>query len=492
MPTWTHVSRAAATHLSDVPTPVVQCCGGPGCVGGCDHDDERSAVDRYAAGVRFGIDFSQVPTGAERQADRAADEVTRAPRERQSGFSALPGAATSSRPGRPQALHRAAVPAVVREGLDTPGQPLDPGTRGFMESRFGHDFSQVRVHDGAVASRSSKAVGAHAYTVGHEVVFGAGRYAPKTDSGAWLLAHELAHVVQQAHGGVRTVQSKATAFGPASGRPADWEAQVQAAKTAADRLALIQKALAGIGVTVVDATAAGASDAAPTAAHLTEYSAASQRVNYDDNLNGKQGVDRRTLDKNAGYTLHSSGKQYIVLGPLALRDFETAIVTLNHELDHVRQSLSGSRLKGNESELDAWTSSFIRDFHRTYVLADTGSTCYVSMVPEWTPLLDYYHRKDVSDTERVRSVQRIVDYYKATVKAHDGHKAVFRYWVHRSLNNSAATPNIAEKINSELGLGLSATDDRAKIRQFPCGTLKTLTYSAPTLDKPTFPAPAKP
>jgi len=48
--------------------------------------------------------------------------------------------------------------------------------------------------------------------------------------------------------------------------------------------------------------------------------------------------------------------------------------------------------------------------------------------------------------------------------------------------------NIANDINTALSLGLSASDDPAKIRQFPCGTLKTLAYSAPTLDKPTFPA----
>ena len=66
-----------------------------------------------------------------------------------------------------------------------------------MEPRFGHDFSRVRVHTGARAAESAQAVSALAYTVGRDVVFGAGQYAPATARGAGLLAHELAHVVQQ-------------------------------------------------------------------------------------------------------------------------------------------------------------------------------------------------------------------------------------------------------------------------------------------------------
>ena len=66
-----------------------------------------------------------------------------------------------------------------------------------MESRFGHDFSQVRVHTGSEASHAAGAIRARAYTFGHEIVFGAGQYAPATEAGERLLAHELTHVVQQ-------------------------------------------------------------------------------------------------------------------------------------------------------------------------------------------------------------------------------------------------------------------------------------------------------
>src|SRR5690606_23314704 len=79
-----------------------------------------------------------------------------------------------------------------------PGKALDPATRRFMESRFGYDFSIVRLHSDATAAQSARDVNAHAYTVGHHIVFGAGRFQPETHDGRRLLAHELTHVVQQA------------------------------------------------------------------------------------------------------------------------------------------------------------------------------------------------------------------------------------------------------------------------------------------------------
>ena len=89
------------------------------------------------------------------------------------------------------------VPPVVHDVLNSPGQSLDAGIQAFMEPRFGHDFSGVRVHTDAQAAESARAVNALAYTVGRDVVFGAGQYAPTTSAGKRLLAHELTHVVQQ-------------------------------------------------------------------------------------------------------------------------------------------------------------------------------------------------------------------------------------------------------------------------------------------------------
>lgn len=93
--------------------------------------------------------------------------------------------------------HSEGVPPIVHEVLRSPGQLLDPATRSFFEPRFGHDFSQVRVHTDAKAAESAQAVNALAYTVGHKVVFGSHQYAPHSSSGQELLSHELAHVVQR-------------------------------------------------------------------------------------------------------------------------------------------------------------------------------------------------------------------------------------------------------------------------------------------------------
>ncbi|MEO7245717.1 MAG: DUF4157 domain-containing protein, partial [Rubrivivax sp.] len=94
----------------------------------------------------------------------------------------------------PDAPH---VSGVVAAG----GRALSARTRADFESRFGgHDFSRVRIHTGEAAARSARALRAQAYTVGHDIVFGAGRFAPDTSGGRMLLAHELTHVLQQAGG----------------------------------------------------------------------------------------------------------------------------------------------------------------------------------------------------------------------------------------------------------------------------------------------------
>lgn len=89
------------------------------------------------------------------------------------------------------------APPIVHEVLRSPGRPLDAETRAFFEPRFGHDFSQVRVHADAKAAEAAAAVNARAFTVGRDVVFGRGAYAQKTFERQKLLAHELIHLVQQ-------------------------------------------------------------------------------------------------------------------------------------------------------------------------------------------------------------------------------------------------------------------------------------------------------
>jgi Domain of unknown function (DUF4157) len=138
----------------------------------------------------------------EHEANRIADQVMRMPEpEVAPPFARIP----LSRKSEQEKVQKKSTaldvgdrtaPESVREALRAPGQPLDPSSRGYFEPRFGHDFSRVRVHSDAGAAQSARDIDARAYTVGNNIVFGAGRFAPGAGAGRQLLAHELAHVVQ--------------------------------------------------------------------------------------------------------------------------------------------------------------------------------------------------------------------------------------------------------------------------------------------------------
>ena len=120
--------------------------------------------------------------------------------------SGLPQSATrSSTQGEAVFAQRKATlpdpsPQMVAPPRDA-GAPLEPGLRSEMERGFGSDFSAVRIHDDAAAHDSARAINARAYAAGNDIVFGQGAYRPASTSGRALLAHELAHTVQQ--GGVQ-------------------------------------------------------------------------------------------------------------------------------------------------------------------------------------------------------------------------------------------------------------------------------------------------
>lgn len=132
----------------------------------------------------------------EQEAERAAAQIMGA------GLPAMTRrqtaiAPTLTRRSDREANRGAAAPASVHDTLQMPGEPLPDPTRAFFEPRFGHDFSTVRVHRDAASARSAREVDAQAYTVGRHIVFAAGAYAPDSGVGRRLIAHELAHVVQQ-------------------------------------------------------------------------------------------------------------------------------------------------------------------------------------------------------------------------------------------------------------------------------------------------------
>ena len=179
---------------------------------------------------RFAYEFSQIPvhpkspayvqaklrvsppgSSHEQEADRISEQVMRMPEPRLQHAGACGGGRPNGPTEQPGQEHErvqikgigssdlglTAAPPIVHEVLGSPSQALNPATLAFMEPRFGRDFSRIRVHTDQVASRSAEAVAAQAYTVGSDIVFGAGCYAPASRDGQRLLAHELVHVQQQ-------------------------------------------------------------------------------------------------------------------------------------------------------------------------------------------------------------------------------------------------------------------------------------------------------
>jgi hypothetical protein len=191
------------------------------------------------APLRLGSDFSRVPIhsgapgavparpaikqhgdGREQEASLVSGEVMRMPAPRLHRAAAGDRTRADGPEGRSEPLQldgvpgdgvgRTVAPPIVHEVLRAPGKPLDAATRAFMEPRFGHDFSRVRVHSGPAAGQAARSVEADAYTVGHDVVFGDGCFMPATQEGGRLLAHELTHVVQQAGGPPRLQRAPTT------------------------------------------------------------------------------------------------------------------------------------------------------------------------------------------------------------------------------------------------------------------------------------------
>lgn len=143
----------------------------------------RPRADRrpVPSGVRIGALGGRYEQEADRLADRVANRAGMA-------------VASAVRADGPSA---GPAPPSVTTAVSGAGRPLDPGLQTEMERRFGHDFSAVRIHSGSAAERSTRELGARAYTVGSDIVLGGSPLNPDTRAGRHLIAHELTHVVQQ-------------------------------------------------------------------------------------------------------------------------------------------------------------------------------------------------------------------------------------------------------------------------------------------------------
>jgi len=201
------IMRQPAPASQDILQPKAERCA---CGGSCPRCREHSPLQTKLAVGEPGDAY-------EREADRIADQVLATP-----AHPVVDGAPPRIQRFAGQATGQAAAaPPSVDQVLASPGRPLEPVLRQDMEQRFGHDLSRVRVHSGAAAERSARDVNAQAYTVGRDIVFSAGQYAPVTSAGRRMIAHELVHVVQQSKANAPgTVQRQAGGGTPAGGAPA--------------------------------------------------------------------------------------------------------------------------------------------------------------------------------------------------------------------------------------------------------------------------------
>jgi hypothetical protein len=174
---------AAKTSLTPTVSGLLQrkcACGNETMAGG--ECEECSKKRRF--GLQTKLEVNEPGDQYEREANRIADQMLAGPTK------------TVSRSARPRIQcfsgrsnrQLNSPPTSVDDALRSPGKPLDSALRQDMEQRFGHDFSRVRVHSGAVAAQSARDVNAQAYTVGQDIVFAAGRYAPETSPGRHMLA----------------------------------------------------------------------------------------------------------------------------------------------------------------------------------------------------------------------------------------------------------------------------------------------------------------
>jgi hypothetical protein len=163
-------------------------CGNHTVAGG-----ECSECAKKKSGLQRKLAIGASNDPLEREADRIADQVMAA--SASTGVGAAPPHIQRYASQATEGTETA--PASVDRVISSSGRPLEPTLRQDMEQRFGYDFSRVRVHSGAAAEQSARDVSANAYTVGHSIVFGAGQFAPGTNEGRRLIAHELTHVGQQ-------------------------------------------------------------------------------------------------------------------------------------------------------------------------------------------------------------------------------------------------------------------------------------------------------
>lgn len=274
--------------------------------------DERAAKARAAIQLKSRVSSSRDPQ--EHEADRMADQVMGA---------ALPSGKAPCPACRDDIHRSASTDPQLRAALSLSGdgRPLDDQTRAFMEPRFGHDLSQVRIHSDDAADRASQALEARAFTVGRDVAFARGEYQPSSSAGRRLLAHELTHVIQ---GGAEVRRQPAPARSVTRGM-STWERVV--------RIMCRQPTMAAAFARIAD-----------DGVRIVLFNKAFDKWRYDDGH-----VEENEITGLRGNT----DRQASTIRLQASLGAEQMAVTLFHELQHWIHGRDPAGPTGLESEVQA-------------------------------------------------------------------------------------------------------------------------------------------
>jgi Domain of unknown function (DUF4157) len=271
---------------------------------------------------------------------------------------------------------------------------LDFSTRQFMESRFGYDFRNVRIHTDERASKSAYSVNSLAYTVGNDIVFGEGQYKPDTLEGRRLLAHELVHVIQQAKELSPSPLQRQPSPGPA---PVDQNAQ-NIIDLAQDRSRPIHERAVAVVQAII------------TNYYPNEASKIS-RIVYRENERGLH----ITYEGRGASTTGILGVGRYFVENTTQRHFARRVAQVRHEIEHVEQQRAGMVGERRQDERE-----FFAFYHEALFqeLPGTGRIQHSTRVQLIDGALGYYYclsadlqtanstRRDELIARRSREVQR--------------------------------------------------------------------------------------
>jgi hypothetical protein len=427
--------------------------------------------------IQAKLQVSQPGDPQEREADRVADDVMRMPEPVATLTAASGGVGTLQRKcaaceEESDHVQRKtdSVPAPpMPAGAESPlaglgaGAPLPASERAYFEPRFGYDFSRVNVHTGARASESARSLGAHAYTLGQDVVFAEGRYAPGTGEGRRLLAHELAHSIQQRAGIQRVARQCDPAWAslPWSQRVNNVNGMEGGTPRNQCKAEMLDEVL-DPSVTVEDKTNSSSSVAAAVrAGRYVELGPSSNlHVNFDENLNAKSGMAAQYGQTTFRTPSGGTSIIFMVLGPKALDPFgtEVTLMAFEHE-NHHAQDLLAQIAGGNAphvatagEELAVYVEGFIAHFLNFWTIDNTppGSFSLVEDFPEIFP-----NFAGATQSEQDAAFDSLKQFFDGTITGNACNVMKFKIWLQGMQNARPAGDALVARLDTHTGFGLT-------------------------------------